>query len=230
MPSIHLDERRGSLPQAVQSVIDGIEADVIRGEILPQARLIEDHLMEDYGAKRHAVRAALDELERLGIVVKPRHRGAELRRFSLQEIEALYDTRALLHRAAVARMRSPTAARKAELAAALERHEQASETGDLVAIYRANMAFHELLAGLCDNAYLVRAIRHHDWLSFPIRAFGVADQRALLLARAEHRDMVDLVVAGRLEALSNLTVSHMEPARRIYVARFISGQLPRRLR
>lgn len=61
------------LPKQVAAVIEAIEADIIRGVILPSTRLIEDHLMEDYGAKRHAVRAALLELQRLGVVIKPPH-------------------------------------------------------------------------------------------------------------------------------------------------------------
>ena len=47
------------LPPPVAAVIEAIETDIIRGIILPSTRLIEDHLMEDYDAKRHVVRAAL---------------------------------------------------------------------------------------------------------------------------------------------------------------------------
>src|SRR6218665_3827932 len=50
----------------------------------PRNRLIEDHLMEDYAAKRHVVRAALAQLQRLGVVVKPPHLGAHIRRFDAQ--------------------------------------------------------------------------------------------------------------------------------------------------
>ena len=50
------------LPAHVAAVIEAIETDIIRGIILPSTRLIEDHLMEDYDAKRHVVRAALVEL------------------------------------------------------------------------------------------------------------------------------------------------------------------------
>ncbi|MCB1487381.1 MAG: GntR family transcriptional regulator [Bauldia sp.] len=227
MTDLNRTGRESSLPRAVAAVIEGIEADVIRGVILPRGRLIEDHLMEDYGAKRHAVRAALEELERAGIVVKPRHRGAELRRFTPEEIDALYDTRAILHRAAVQHMSPPTEEEAAALEAALSGHEAACETGDLVAIHQANMAFHDALFGLCANPYLAAAIRHHDWLSFPIRAYGVADAGALSRARAEHRDMVELVRASRLDELEDLVVRHMGPARDIYTARFISGQVPR---
>ncbi|KAB7628576.1 GntR family transcriptional regulator, partial [Verminephrobacter sp. Larva24] len=88
-----------ALPAPVQAVIEAIEMDVIRGRILPRNRLIEDHLMEDYAAKRHVVRAALAQLQRLGVVVKPPHLGAHIRRFDAQSLRDLYHLRAVLHRA-----------------------------------------------------------------------------------------------------------------------------------
>ncbi|MBN8991540.1 MAG: GntR family transcriptional regulator [Rhizobiales bacterium] len=210
------------LSEPVSTVIAAIEADIIRGRILPGNRLIEDHLMEDYGARRHVVRAALEELERLGVVVKPRHRGAELRRFRAQEIARLYDMREVLHRAAVRRMAQVPEAGLAEVERWLALHRDAAATGDVVAIHRANMMFHQALFELCDNVFITMAIRQHDWLSFPIRAYGVADAEALAQACGEHVEMVALLGRGELDALENLVVSHMAKARRIYEQKFVN--------
>ncbi|WP_375460108.1 GntR family transcriptional regulator [uncultured Enterovirga sp.] len=210
------------LRHPVEAVIAAIETDVIRGRILPRTRLIEDHLMEDYGAKRHVVRAALAELERLGVVIKPRHRGAEIRRFDADQLEQLYATRAVLHRAAVAMMRLPPDPNAlAALELALLAHEQASAKGDLIAIHRSNMAFHRQLYGLCENQYLAESIRLHDWLSFPVRAYGVADPHALRQACEEHARMVEAVRQADSASLDMLSVEHMGKARRIYEAKFL---------
>jgi DNA-binding GntR family transcriptional regulator len=209
-------------PHPVERVIAAIETDVIRGRILPRMRLIEDHLMEDYGAKRHVVRAALTELERLGVVIKPRHRGAEIRRFDAAELNQLYAMRAVLHRAAVATMRlPPDPASLTTLEAARVAHEEASLRGDLIAIHRSNMAFHRALYGLCGNPYLAESIRLHDWLSFPVRAYGVADPQALRQACKEHALMVEAVRRRDAATLDVLSVEHMEKARRIYEAKFL---------
>jgi len=210
------------LAAPVAAVIAALEADIIAGRILPQNRLIEDHLMEDYSAKRHVVRAALDELERLGVVVKPRYRGAELRRFDREEIARLYDMREVLHRAAVARMQVPDAAGLAPVLHWLDAHAAAARDGDLAAIHRTNMMFHDALFALCDNPFLVATIRQLDWLSFTIRAYGVADAQALSQAIAEHRRMIDLLVDGRMPELEALTIEHMSRARRIYEEKFLT--------
>lgn len=208
----------------VASVIAAIETDVIRGRILPRMRLIEDHLMEDYGAKRHVVRAALTELERLGVVVKPPHRGAEIRRFDADELAKLYAMRAVLHRSAVAMMRLPPEPAAVDALDACRRaHAEASVAGDLIAVHRTNMAFHRQFYGLCDNHYLAESIRLHDWLSFPARAYGVADPAALRQACEEHSEMVEAVRRGDTASLAILVVRHMDGARRIYEAKFLQG-------
>lgn len=226
-PQLSPDELLAAHP--VGAVIAAIETDVIRGRILPRMRLIEDHLMEDYGAKRHVVRAALSELQRLGVVVKPPHRGAEIRRFDAAELSKLYAMRAVLHRAAVSMMRlPPDPAVVAALEAARQRHEAASTKGDLIAIHRTNMAFHRHFYGMCDNQYLAESIRLHDWLSFPARAYGVADPEALRQACEEHLAMVEAVQRGDSGSLELLAVRHMDRARRIYEGKFLQGSHTRR--
>lgn len=210
------------LPEQVLAVIEAIETDIIRSRILPRSRLIEDHLMEDYQAKRHVVRAALVELQRLGVVVKPPHLGAQIRHFDEQELDDLYRMRAVLHHAAVAMIALPLAPeRLAQLDASMHAHAQAARSGDLIAIHRANMIFHRDLYGLCDNPYLAESIRLHDWLSFPVRAYGVADALALEQACREHAEMVDALRASDREKLDALSAQHMDRARSIYMQKFL---------
>ena len=60
------------------------------GRLRPRERLVEDELMARFGAKRHAVRAALAALDRAGLVTLRRHRGAAVREYGAEEIEELY--------------------------------------------------------------------------------------------------------------------------------------------
>ncbi|MEO7150330.1 MAG: GntR family transcriptional regulator [Burkholderiaceae bacterium] len=210
------------LPAQVAAVIAAIETDIIRGRILPRHRLIEDHLMDDYDAKRHVVRAALTELQRLGVVVKPPHLGAHIRRFDASSLQALYDFRAVLHGAAVAGMGLPLAPeRLAAVDQAAQAHAEAVATGDLIAIHRANMRFHRLLFGLCDNPYLEESIRLHDWISFPARAYGIADPQAQQLACAEHAAMAAALRGCDRPQLDALTKTHMNRARGLYAEKFL---------
>lgn len=225
----HKAGRGAGLPAAadgasdsVRRVVEAIEHDVIRGRILPAFRLIEDHLMEDYDAKRHVVRAALLELQRLGVVVKTAHLGASIRRFDQASLAALYHMRAVLHQAAVELFPLPVAPQRMEhLVQALQAHEAAAASGDLIAINATNMAFHRAFYGLCDNPYLEESIRLHDWLSFPARAYGIADRHALERACQDHADMVEAVRQCDRPRLVGLALSHMGQARDIYEKKFL---------
>lgn len=210
------------ISEPVVAVMEAIETDIIRGRILPRNRLIEDHLMDDYQAKRHVVRAALVELQRLGVVVKPPHLGAEIRRFDAGSLEALYRMRTVLHRAAVGMFVFPVAQDRLDaLLAATEAHAEAARSRDLIAIHRTNMDWHREFYGLCDNAYLAESIRLHDWLSFPARAYGVADAGALEQACEEHAAMVQAVIAHDRAQLEVLCILHMDRARSIYVEKYL---------
>ena len=213
-------EEAKPLSEAVVGVIEAIEADIIRGVLLPGVRMIEDHLMEDYGAKRHTVRAALEELERLGVVEKPRHHGAQLRRFSEAAIRDLYSVRETLHRAAVRAMVEHHSHDLAKVRFWFDRHSDAARQDDVVAIHRSNMMFHASLFELSRNPFLTSTIRTYDWISFPIRAYGVSDKDALHRACSEHAQMIECLEAGRYDELELLTVDHMAQARTLYAAKF----------
>ena len=225
-PSISSEQGDTALPEQVAAVVAAIEIDIITSKILPRTRLIEDHLMEDYHAKRHVVRAALHELQRLGVVVKPRHRGAELRRFDASELGQLYAMRTVLHRAAAQATAMPVEPKRlAGVRRCMEEHAAAAISQDLIRIHRTNMAFHRALFALCDNSYLAESIRLHDWLSFPARAYGTADRAALTRACEEHAAMVDALARGDRSALESLVVVHMDRARQLYADKFIRSAI-----
>ena len=56
-----------------------IKYDIIFGRLRPRERLIEDELALRFGVSRHLIRAAIVELEQLGIVVRRPNKGAMVR-------------------------------------------------------------------------------------------------------------------------------------------------------
>jgi len=84
-----------------------LENDVIFGVYPPGSRIIEDRVMERYGAKRHSVRNAFSELEARGLLVRRPNRGVEVVDFTPDEVDALYDVRIILETAAAERTKLP---------------------------------------------------------------------------------------------------------------------------
>lgn len=216
------DRNHAEMPEAVVNVIEAIEVDIIRGKLLPSVWLIEDHLMDDYGAKRHVVRAALAELNRLGVVVKQPHKGARVRRFDEATLSKLHNFRNILHITAIDAISFPIAeARFNRLQLAAQEHAQAVAMGDLILIHRSNMVFHRRFYGLCDNPYIIESIRLHDWISFPARAYGMSDTDALTIACEEHGAMVAAVRSEDRDLLRKLARQHTANARQLYEQKFL---------
>src|SRR6202011_3073589 len=79
-------------------VIRALEEDIIFGRFAPGSRLVEDTLMNRYGASRHFVRQALFLLERQGIVLREKNIGATVRFYSAEEVRQIYQVREMLTR------------------------------------------------------------------------------------------------------------------------------------
>lgn len=208
---------------AVSAIISELEQEIIFGRFLPKQRLYEDEFIVRFNAKRHIVRAALQELERRGIVERHPNRGAAVRYFSREEVAALYELRVILHEAAARRIRLPAnPAWFAELEAARDAHARAVAERNLGQVFQTNTLFHRKLFEGTGNAYLTEAIEISNAKTHGIRSHGLGQPSLLEKATAEHFAMVEAVAAGDVETLTALCVSHMQPARAFYEEKYCS--------
>ncbi|WP_066174846.1 GntR family transcriptional regulator [Hoeflea olei] len=206
---------------AVAAIVADLEQDIIFGRFLPKQRLYEDEFIVRFSAKRHIVRAALQELERRGIVERHPNRGASVRYFSREGVAALYELRVILHEAAARRIVLPAdPAWFSDLEAARDEHARAVVERDLGAVFQANTLFHRKLFEGTRNPYLSEAIETSNAKTHGIRSHGLGVPRLLERARDEHFAMVDAVAAGNLEELSRLCIEHMSPARAFYEEKY----------
>lgn len=205
-------------PSTVAGVVTALEEDIIFGRLYPRERLVEDTLMQRFDAKRHVVRQAIAELERMGVLVKRQNKGAFVRDYTLSEIEEIYEMRELLHERAARRMPLPAPPEvvvrlrgiNTELGRALV-------DGDLRRMYHLNNEFHDTLFGACGNRYLAESIRHHAWQAHPIRSYRIANPDMFSQALEEHEDMADALERGDRDGLATLCVAHIQPSKEAYI-------------
>jgi DNA-binding GntR family transcriptional regulator len=199
-------------------VANAIEFDILFGNLRPRERLVEDVLMRRFEAKRHVVRQALADLERIGIVVREPNRGATVRDFSAQEVEEISELREILQRRAAQRIPLPV---DPALVASLEqiqaRHDKAVAKQDPRAIDRANEAFHTTLFAACGSAHLAAAIEHYSYLTRAMRLYPLVNRDLLEQLRRQHWEMIAALKAGDRKALVALVVEHIQPSKRLYL-------------
>ncbi|MGW1027992.1 GntR family transcriptional regulator [Streptomyces sp. NPDC002577] len=113
------EARPGTGEQAKQHALAQLRQAILRGEMAPAQRLVENELAEQFGVTRASVRAALIELESEGLVERIRNRGSRVRLVTVEEAVAITECRMVLEGLCAA---------KAAVAAS---DEQLSELADL---------------------------------------------------------------------------------------------------
>ena len=210
------------MPRSTQQphpVAATLEEDILFGRLRSRERLIEDELIERFGATRHVVRQALVELERRGMVVRQPNRGAVVRDFSRAEVEQICKVRELLHAQAAAMIPLPAPlALVRQLKKLQDAHAREVEAGNLSGIHRVNNEFHDALFTACGNPYLAQTIRDYAQMSLVFRCHVMVNPFLVRRARDEHGAMIAALERGDRAALVRLCVRHTQPAQDVYLS------------
>lgn len=202
-----------------------LENNIIFGVFSPGSRIIEDRVMERYGAKRHAVRNAFAELEARGLLVRRPNRGVEVVDFTPDEVDALYEVRIVLEIAAAERTPLPC---DPELVARLEdiarRHARAVRDKDFRCVFWLNQEFHEVQYSCCGNPRLAELIGNHARAAQPIRVVKYDDSTHMERIVSQHFDIIEAMRGTSQEALVTAVRAHLPASaqayREIYNRRF----------
>ncbi|MCM8551497.1 GntR family transcriptional regulator [Streptomyces sp. STCH 565 A] len=88
--------RPGTGEQAKQLALGQLRQAILRGEVAPAQRLVENELAEQFGVTRASIRAALIDLEAQGLVERIRNRGSRVRVVTVEEAVAITECRLVL--------------------------------------------------------------------------------------------------------------------------------------
>ncbi|MEP6701599.1 MAG: GntR family transcriptional regulator [Betaproteobacteria bacterium] len=207
------------LQTKLTAIVDALEEDILFGRLRPRERLIEDELIERFKASRHAVRQALVDLERKGMVIRQRNRGAVVRDFTKDEVEHICAVREMLHAQAAAMIPLPP---PATLLRRLDRlhglHSREVERGNPRGIHQVNSEFHDTLFQACGNPYLVETIRDYAQMSLGFRCQLMVNPFLARRARDEHAMMIEALKKGDRAKLVRLCSNHTNAAKEVYFA------------
>jgi DNA-binding GntR family transcriptional regulator len=192
------------------SSYDALREAIVRGDIAPEARLVESEISTNFKMSRGAVRTALIRLEEEGLVVREPHRGARVRKVSDAEAVEILQVRAVLEGLAVRltaeRIDDAGATR---LRALLGRHRELLEGGDLLGASDANADLHAALLELSGHGTARRLIRalNSQTVRYQYRTILIPGRPAASVA--EHTAIVEAVVAGRADEAEAAMRSHL---------------------
>jgi DNA-binding GntR family transcriptional regulator len=205
-------------PVRAADIVNILEEEIALGQLAPRERIVEEELADRFTAKRHVVRQALSDLETMGIVVRQPNRGAAVRDYGIEEVEQLYVVRALVERCAAELIPLPADQAVIDgLQEIQDRHSTAAKKGDLRRVFRENLLFHHTFFAICGNAPLVEVIEQTALKTHAIRSYGIGDPALLRIVRAQHQRIIDLLGTRDQNALAEIVVQHLQPAKDAYL-------------
>ncbi len=203
--------------QHVAQIVDFIKQKIIFGRLRPRERLIEEDITAQFDVSRHVVRSAMVELEQLGLVSRRPNKGVTVRDFSVEEVDQIYETWAMLQTEAARRIPMPASPELlAELEAIHEDYCKAYESGELQKVCSLNNRFHRRVWAACGNACLAGLIDRIWVETIGIRCYGIGDPVLLKTAREEHGRMIEMLRNGDREGFIRLSIEHMQPSLEAY--------------
>lgn len=186
---------------------------IIRGELQPGQRLVEQTLANDLSVSRVPIREALHILRGEGFVSATPNRGMVVHPLSEQDVEDLFEVREVLEVFAVRR-----AAERAtqweidQLQLALEDAAATLEGGTPLTRRRCNQSFHDILTGAAHNELLAT-------LTEPIEArlqWLVSRSDHPTKFHEEHLEIFDAVRSRDADRAAAAALAHIHTSRELW--------------
>lgn len=193
-----------------QPVVEAIREAITRGEFVPNQRLVEADLSEQFGASRASVRAALLELTNEGLVERIQHRGARVRAVSLDEAVEICEVRMVLEGLCAAKAAERiTTPETRELKTIGESMREAVAASDVFGYSALNQKLHRRVREISGQQTAARVLER-------LRAQSVRHQFKLAMqpgrppaSLPEHLAIIDGICARDADAAERAARAHL---------------------
>ncbi len=198
-------------------IYTALRYDIAFGRLMPRERIVEAEMCRKFEATHHQVRAALELLERDGLVVKRANHGVTVRDYSPKDVVDLYQLREIIQREAAKLIPLPANPDfLKELEAVNREYEEEGANARLDLAAEANDRFHRMVFGLCGNEQLAYLVELYWVQSSAIHCRAMSETSLVEKSREEHRHIIEALRTGDRNELVRLCVDHMKPALEAY--------------
>jgi DNA-binding GntR family transcriptional regulator len=214
------DGRAPLVKSASVAATEVIRAAIADGRLEPGRRLKEEELARELGISRTPVREALLVLQTEGLLASAPNRGATVRAYEPEEIEEMYELRALLeghaaHRAAL-RIEPEDVPRLHQSNARFASLGAADHVLDLI---EENLVFHKIILEAAGSERLAAMVRKVIELPLVYKSFFwySADQK--LISYHYHQQLAHALEARDAERAELIMKEHVFEARDFLIAK-----------
>ncbi len=192
-------------------VFNTLRRAILTGELKPGERLMEIHLANRLGVSRTPIREAIRKLELEGLVTMIPRRGAEVAQITEKSLQDVLEVRraldALCAELACDRI---TAGGKAALKKACDHFDEATKTGEVVAIAEADVALHDIIVQATGNQRLIQLINNLSEQMYRYRFEYIKDESGHENLVNEHRMIYESIMNGDREKAAAAARLHID--------------------
>ncbi|KUK14315.1 MAG: hypothetical protein PWQ16_78 [bacterium] len=201
-------ERDEPLNQKVYRVIK--EA-ILKGELEGGSRLVETQLASQLGTSRTPVREAIRRLAVEGLVELIPNQGAFVTKFSLKDIENVFQIRSVLEGLAVKLFAKRCGAEEIEnLKRKLERMKKVAEERDVIAYSELDAEFHRFIWFSSGNERLSRMLESIVSYINTYRLRSLYITGVMEKSLEDHEKILELIIQRKAKEVEELMRLHVE--------------------
>ncbi len=209
------------------SLYDRLRGDLLTGRLVPGQRLTTRFLMERYEAGQTPLREALNRLSSDGLVISQDQRGFTVAPTSAEELTELTETRCLLEDIALRRSMAAATPDWEETLVVLghrllrtKRSADPEHYAESLEWERVHRAFHRTLLSRCGSRHLQAFCEQLADQLYRYRQLSVQKVYPTRDISAEHRAILDAVLADDADRASAVLLAHYRTTADIVLADF----------
>ncbi|MGZ4244491.1 MAG: GntR family transcriptional regulator [Solirubrobacteraceae bacterium] len=193
-------------------VVDRIREAILMGQFAPGDRLREEQLAEALRVSRGPIRNALLQLEREGMVIRRRNRGALVARLSRADLEEVYSLRQAIEPVACAwAARNAVEDDLSELQHIIDGYSRLTSRVTVQAAAEADLSFHDVLYRAARHRRLLRLwqdLRPQVYLFLLARTYvHTKEFREIMIVN--HSRILEVVRSGDEEGAREIAAEHV---------------------
>jgi DNA-binding GntR family transcriptional regulator len=191
-------------------VFEKVKGMILRGDIPPGIRIIENELADSMGISRTPVREAVHRLAAEGFLDPLPKGGYAVRGLTVSGVEETFDIRSTLESfAAFLAAKRFTDEELVPLEEKIDEFQRCLDGNDLAKLTRINTDFHELLYALSRSPRLIKMINDLRDDIFLLRKVMLNSADMARLSNKDHQEMIRAMKRGESEKVEKLVKKHI---------------------
>lgn len=194
-----------------EQVTNHLRLRIIKGELAPGTRLVEEGLAAEYSVSRGPVRSALQRLALEDLIDNSPSKGALVIGLDEDDVEELYTLRGALEVLACERaVRFGSESGWLQMETSVEAMHSAVEAADYAAFSQADLAFHSGIYALANHARLMTAWQQYRPTFAALLEVTIAHDEHL--SADDHAELLEVMKSGDVEAAAGMLREHLQSA------------------